>query len=282
MLNLKTHLLLIMILACLLVTISAIAASESELLQQLRADYYSLIDAMEEYEIAAEDYDMNADEKEDYSIWINQLREQFSATCYAFSRQPNLETSPDIPCDKYASTHTLPVNIDIDQENTDTEKTAAITGQFNDSLGDFDEKLLREQDRVKAMKPQNGSGRAGRGNGSGESGKGDGDGESSGEGGDGTSADGDSAKRDQQSGQSRQQSGSRSGQSSDQQGEDQPDSGARGRPRPGSQTSAPEDIPDGSDDDVVARQLREAAEMETDPELKAKLWEEYRRYKEGS
>ena len=35
------------------------------------------------------------------------------------------------------------------------------------------------------------------------------------------------------------------------------------------------------DDDVVARQLREAAEAETDPELKAKLWEEYRRYKEG-
>jgi hypothetical protein len=43
----------------------------------------------------------------------------------------------------------------------------------------------------------------------------------------------------------------------------------------------PRDIPDGSDDDVVARQLREAAEKETDPELKKKLWEEYRKYKEG-
>jgi hypothetical protein len=32
----------------------------------------------------------------------------------------------------------------------------------------------------------------------------------------------------------------------------------------------------------VARQLREAAEKETDPELKAKLWEEYRRYKRGT
>ncbi len=39
------------------------------------------------------------------------------------------------------------------------------------------------------------------------------------------------------------------------------------------------ELPDGSDDDVVARQLREAAERETDPELKEKLWEEYRRYK---
>ena len=35
-------------------------------------------------------------------------------------------------------------------------------------------------------------------------------------------------------------------------------------------------------DDIVARQLREAAEKETDPELKKKLWEEYRKYQEGA
>jgi len=38
---------------------------------------------------------------------------------------------------------------------------------------------------------------------------------------------------------------------------------------------------DGSDDDIVARQLREAAEQETDPELKEKLWREYEAYKRG-
>jgi hypothetical protein len=43
----------------------------------------------------------------------------------------------------------------------------------------------------------------------------------------------------------------------------------------------PSDIPDGSDDDVVARQIREAAMKETDPELRAALWEEYRKYKKG-
>ena len=36
------------------------------------------------------------------------------------------------------------------------------------------------------------------------------------------------------------------------------------------------------DDDIVARQLREAAEKETDPELKKKLWKEYEDYKKGS
>jgi hypothetical protein len=41
----------------------------------------------------------------------------------------------------------------------------------------------------------------------------------------------------------------------------------------------PADIPSGTDDDVVARQLREAAMREPDPKLREKLWEEYRRYK---
>jgi len=41
----------------------------------------------------------------------------------------------------------------------------------------------------------------------------------------------------------------------------------------------PPDVGDGSDDDIVARQLRQAAMEEDDPELRAKLWDEYRRYK---
>ncbi|MCP4629547.1 MAG: hypothetical protein GY850_39490 [bacterium] len=38
---------------------------------------------------------------------------------------------------------------------------------------------------------------------------------------------------------------------------------------------------DYEDDDIVARQLREAAENETDPELKEKLWKEYEEYKKS-
>ena len=57
--------------------------------------------------------------------------------------------------------------------------------------------------------------------------------------------------------------------------------------RPSSATAAqqsnetfppPEDIPTGRDDDVVARQLREAAMSEPDPELREALWDEYRNY----
>lgn len=41
----------------------------------------------------------------------------------------------------------------------------------------------------------------------------------------------------------------------------------------------PADLPSGDDDDVVARQLREAALKEQDPVLREKLWDEYRAYK---
>ncbi|MEC7464343.1 MAG: hypothetical protein VX809_07000, partial [Pseudomonadota bacterium] len=37
----------------------------------------------------------------------------------------------------------------------------------------------------------------------------------------------------------------------------------------------------GNDDDIVLRQIREAAEKETDPVLKGKLWEEYRKIKKA-
>ena len=38
-------------------------------------------------------------------------------------------------------------------------------------------------------------------------------------------------------------------------------------------------FPNGNDDDVVARQLREAAMREPDPAVRDKLWQEYRKYK---
>jgi hypothetical protein len=58
-------------------------------------------------------------------------------------------------------------------------------------------------------------------------------------------------------------------------------SGRDGVPSSGSGASAPTDIPDGSNDDIVARQIREAALKEQDPVLREKLWEEYRKYKQG-
>ncbi len=41
----------------------------------------------------------------------------------------------------------------------------------------------------------------------------------------------------------------------------------------------PDDVEAIIDDDIVAKQLREAALAEEDPELRERLWEEYRKYK---
>ncbi len=56
--------------------------------------------------------------------------------------------------------------------------------------------------------------------------------------------------------------------------------GSRQSGADGSRTATRDAPPSAGDDDIVARQLREAAEKETDPVLREKLWEEYRRYKE--
>ena len=40
----------------------------------------------------------------------------------------------------------------------------------------------------------------------------------------------------------------------------------------------PDDIPDLVSEDIVAKQLREAALAEDDPELRERLWDEYRKY----
>jgi hypothetical protein len=70
-------------------------------------------------------------------------------------------------------------------------------------------------------------------------------------------------------------------------GDQQPGGPIAGRPvpnipaPPSRSGEVPDDIPDAKDDDIIARQLREAAMQEEDPELKEKLWDEYRRYKKG-
>lgn len=58
---------------------------------------------------------------------------------------------------------------------------------------------------------------------------------------------------------------------------------AKSSPGRGSQSppESADQAPEAQDDDIVARQLREAAEKETDPALKEKLWKEYRDYKKG-
>lgn len=130
-----------------------------------------------------------------------------------------------------------------------------LDDEFDKSLGDFDDALLEEQGEVASQGRDMEAlekGRSGGGSGGSPGGivvANDTSGQSQGGGGDGSG------------------------------GEGQPQSSidTLSSEQVGSRT--PEDLPPGFDDDIVARQLREAALAEEDPELREKLWDEYRAYK---
>lgn len=80
-----------------------------------------------------------------------------------------------------------------------------------------------------------------------------------------------------------------------QEGDDMPEAGAQERPPAedieaaaavaaesqdaASHGKVPEDIPDGDNDSVLEAQIRLAAMKETDPIIRARLWNQYRQYK---
>ncbi|TDU31571.1 hypothetical protein DFR24_0941 [Panacagrimonas perspica] len=139
---------------------------------------------------------------------------------------------------------------------TDAEKNAAWDEQFYGSLGEFDKRLSKEQSEIEKQRTA-------------AAGNGRGTGSSSSEGA-GTGADGGS-------GTPQEVAGGQSGAAGETTGG--PGGGAGQPSSSGPKFPPPEGTPTGVDDDVVARQLREAAESEKDPELRERLWQEYRKYK---
>lgn len=156
-------------------------------------------------------------------------------------------------------------------EQTDEEQTGALDAELNASLGDFDEMLLREQEQL-AEKARTAEAAAG---GGGASGGSAGAQSFAGEAG---------AASETFPSQSETSAGAQSTAASTETGEGRVATAggySKTAQQKGSSTT-PADIPDGGDDDIVARQLREAAEKETDPALREKLWDEYRKYKNAT
>lgn len=161
------------------------------------------------------------------------------------------------------------------------DRLQELDHQFKESLAAFDEMLLKELRLIQAASAQRMQGltaaaaKAGRqagekGQAGGSAGKDGAEGTEGGgteqTGGEAAGAGSEQAKRPEGPGKTGEPSGG-----SQEAGGWGP--GGTGAP-PGSYTPSP-------DDDIVARQLREAAEKETDPELKAKLWKEYEAYKKS-
>ncbi len=178
--------------------------------------------------------------------------------------------------------------LDVEPALTDVERVSGLDRQLDASLGDFDEMLLREQDKL-AAKTRSASttgAASGSAGATGESAEREAQG-----------ASGSESPRDGAPGEGEQTAATTypydpPAGSGDMRPLPPVDAEGRGEPgdvrvaasadeRRGARGGAaiPPDIPDGKDDDVVARQLREAAQNETDPVLREKLWDEYRKYK---
>jgi hypothetical protein len=157
---------------------------------------------------------------------------------------------------------------------TAEDKRAQIDRRFDETFAVFDERMRKEQETISEERAARGSGSGpaggaveGEESGDGQSGEGDQGEGMPGEGSDG--AGGDPGGRGESAGERSGEQGGGGGVGG----------GAAGGSGP---NTVPADIPDGRDDDIVARQLREAAMKETDPELRERLWEEYRQYKQST
>ena len=188
---------------------------------------------------------------------------QHGVDCVKLTREPASATSADVTIPK--------------REATGEEQKKALKQELETVFAGFDELLLKEQETLKEQeiaRQSNGS-RGGAGSGTAEGSE--------------AAAEGEAAAAGDEAAATGEEAAAAGDKAADQASKDGP---MQGRAEPGAgpgmqkQGDMPEfekgDVGSGSDDDVVARQLREAAEAETDPVLKAKLWEEYRKYKNST
>ena len=202
-------------------------------------------------------------ERNELIIFTRYLQERNRDYCDQLEQQAGQGAVADLPCP--AEQAALPET----KARTMEEELAALDQSLAQSLGDFDEMLLKEQERVAARQPR-----------ARESGGAEGGGNGDGSGAAGTAGfQGEAGDDAAGGGASGQQATSGQGRA--------PAGGIAAAGKPGQTGGQIGTVPSAgrdrlsADDDIVARQLREAAEKETDPELKEKLWQEYRKYKEG-
>lgn len=155
---------------------------------------------------------------------------------------------------------------------TPDERRAVLDRRLDESLGSFDKTLAGEQARNAAERDSRAATGAGSASGDDTVGGGLGDGTLASAGG--------------RQGDLRSENAERDARTAAQGGGQGESGGGNGQDRgtvSGAGSGGPDrSRPSGEDDDIVARRLRRAAEQETDPELKEKLWKEYEDYKRNA
>ena len=199
--------------------------------------------------------------KIDYETYLNRIKSLVAENREIVSK---LEAAMAVPAQNQE-------NFGTGQENTD--ETAQLDRQLNQALSKFDEMLLKEMELIQAQSDRKMTSLAEEAAAAADRlrkkgidvGGSDSQGQSSSQE-DAEASSDEAAAAETEAGMAESQQA-------------KTESGGDGG---GKKSRNPDSAYSDEDDDIVARQLREAAEDETDPELKEKLWKEYEDYRRNT
>lgn len=267
----------------------AVAAASADGRADLTAARQSLKAALEAEARAAAEFQRLRDtsalsraDENDYHAFLTRLDHVVRENCRSIAKlKADIgDTSLEPNCERGATPEQL--RLSFPNEQTEDERIAVLEQRLGSSLSEFDEMLLREMEQL--ARTQSGAPDAGTGSGSGDTerlgGADAGDGQAA-----AAETPGDMKRPASEGGTE-----TASSESSERSVDPAVEAGRKAKAdQAGSRKDAKRsgavsrgDVPGADDDDVIARQLREAAESESDPELREKLWDEYRRYKSGN
>lgn len=210
---------------------------------------------------------LNKKEINEYKVFINYLSIQINDYCTKIYNSYGSDALLSLPCDNEISYSHLDSHLDKDNSSlTMNEQIESLDDELINSLGTFDEMLLKEeeiialQSRKSQSSSASSSGMENSDNGAGNS-----------------SNDKKGQIEEKRSGNNKELKEKKYSEK-----EKNPKASSTNKQSNGKQSKKKRNERrklDEIDDDIVARQLKEAAEKEKDPALKKKLWDEYYKYK---
>ena len=202
-------------------------ADDAKLLDRLRLNHAAMVSSEQDFHDRQRRGSLRGAEATDYASYIARLHRLVAEDCAELARA-GVALPPELECPVLGAAVIVPAAIDQTTERTFDEQLAVLDAELLSGLGDFDEMLLREQERIRAEAPVSDVGATGAGAGSG-----------GGDGGDGEGSDGESGDASNASGRA---GGSGVGMGVP--------NGSQAR-RSGERSGTPRNIPAGDDDDNI-------------------------------
>lgn len=215
--------------------------------------------------------------------YIDYLDSRIAGLCAELSKRAGMAATAGLGCPPPGGF--LP-GFQAPAARTSQEQVEDLDGRLREELGRFDDMLSVEQEKIASKRRTPSSSQGGTGSAGAAAGD---EGTASGTGSKGPSQQGQQGQQvgneSRETGEGTAQAEGRNAGTSRKQEQPAGREKDTGQVREGKGSrrgiETPPPPPISKDDDIVARQLREAAERETDPQLREKLWEEYRKYKES-